>query len=165
MWSRSAYTKDKTGEQGPVIRLIQFNAWLVYPTENITCDASIDPFRIELLYPRLLQTVKLNEELASKAEELKGKTTARGTHMSREQYKVGLGSSMARSQTLWSVARHRKSSDTRGRGPKHKKKTFQKQVHLHHEAHRVTQPVKSRLCMRLKTKFGEAFSFSSGSNE
>lgn len=47
---RSAYAKGKAEVQGPVIRINQFNAWLVYPTENITYDASIDPLRIQLLY-------------------------------------------------------------------------------------------------------------------
>nr|BAC31380.1 unnamed protein product [Mus musculus] len=38
-----------------------------------------------------------------------------------------------------SVTRHGKSSDTSGRSHKHKKETFQKQLHLHHKAHEVSE--------------------------
>lgn len=60
---------------------------------------------------------------------------------------------------------HKKSPDVSVRGNKHKNQTFQKQLHLHHEALRTIPPAKSRICLGLKTKFGEAFSFSSESNE
>lgn len=39
--------------------------------------APIDPFRIWLLYSRLLQTVKLNEQLTNKAEELKRESNSK----------------------------------------------------------------------------------------